>query len=286
MPNADAPPSASARPFDLDLYPYVKMVKMKPAGIHLTWTCILVLDLYAATTFDARHEHRVWPASECDAPRHGTSGAPQSPYNRAVAVAPRGSRCAPPSVGRGGGRSGAARRATDRLLKEGGRCRPAGPGAQPPRVPLAGRPALRASRSPGVPLPGRPSLRASLSPGVPLPGRPSPRAALSPGGPLAGRRPPRRPARRASPSPGGPLAGRRPLPGRPARRAALSPRGPLTGRRPPLAPPAPHARAGRASLARQRPRRGPRLSAARAAAPSAARATGVSLPGRLAPPPL
>ncbi len=62
--------------------------------LHLTWTCILVLDLYAASTFDARHAHRVCPASQCDAPRHGTSGAPQPPYNRAVAAAPRGSRCA------------------------------------------------------------------------------------------------------------------------------------------------------------------------------------------------
>jgi hypothetical protein len=74
--------------------------------IHLTWTCILVWDLYAAFTFDARHAHRVWPAFQCDAPRNGKSGAQQPPYNRAVAAAPRGSRCAPPSVGRGGGRSG------------------------------------------------------------------------------------------------------------------------------------------------------------------------------------
>jgi hypothetical protein len=180
------------------------MVKMKPAGIHLTWTCILVLDLSVATTFDARHAHRVWPASQCDAPRHGTSGAPQSPYNRAVAAAPRGSRCAQPSVGRGGSRSGWARRATDRLLKEGSAAgplatapsRPASrspgvplprrPAAPPPRAargaprccvargdvgrPAAQRPAPRASRSPGVPLPGRPSPRVSLSPGVPLPG--------------------------------------------------------------------------------------------------------------------
>ncbi len=126
----------------------------------MSWT-------YAASTFDAQHAHQAWPVSQCDAPRHGTSGAPQSPYNRVVTAAPRCSRCAPPSVGRGGGRSGAARLATDRLRdsKEGGCCRPAGPGVPPPR-----RPARRAARPAAA---WRGAMSGAPPPRVSLPGRPA-----------------------------------------------------------------------------------------------------------------
>jgi hypothetical protein len=170
-------------PLSVKLYILIK--------IHLTWTCILVLDLYAAFTF----------ASAWRARRHLSLQHEQ----RAAAALQSGGRRRPERlVGRPAvGRAAADRAGDGSFARRGGSPptrRPARRAARPAAAWRGERPSPRASRSPGVPLPWRPAPRAFRSPGVLLPGRPAPLASRSPGVPLPGRSAPR-----AYLSPGVPL---------------------------------------------------------------------------------
>ncbi len=94
--------------------------------IHFTWTCILVLDLCSVhIRCAARASGLACVSVRCAAARHERRAAvalQSGGHRRPALLAVR------PAVGRNGcGRSGGARRATDRLREEGGCCRPAGP---------------------------------------------------------------------------------------------------------------------------------------------------------------
>jgi hypothetical protein len=240
----------------------------------LSWT-------YAASTFDARHAHQAWPVSQCDAPRHGTSAAvalQSGGHRRPALLAVR------PAVGRNGGRSGGARRATDRLSEEGllpalWPGRPAAPGVLPPRAARGAPRCFLARGDVRRPATPRPAPRASRSPGVLLPGR------LAPGRPAGP--PPRPPAPGARPAPHRASA----RPARPSARTAHppTPHRPSAARpvprvRPPL-PACPLAQTCCGSCASALPASRVSLPCLRPPAPDAPRRARLSRPPAPAPPP-